>query len=261
MHRLRLLALFVVGFGLSAALSFMACASAPPKPQVDVVNGIRPASTALHGIHVFVRELVKLPEADRAAYLKEARPRLEQGVAYYLRHDPSIPPARRIKEDQTIDRVEFFFGSLNNVTADDQAGTKHQGYFKDQLVARVSVHGAAPIDVLVQCLNGLFVLPGQIDHLQSLGAAIPVERFTIGKGEGLINYVDFPVAIDLAERFQLSLYRGKVMTKAHLIDPVAARGLEHETDRVQVTVRVVEGDSFNLVTQQFQPSPLRKHRR
>lgn len=223
--------------------------------RVDVVNGVRPASTALHGIHGYAEELARLPEAERAAYLQRERPRLEQGVVYYLRHD-----VRRLQPTQQVDHVEFFFGSLNHVTADDGEGIKHTGYFKDQLVARVYLADGTgqPIDVLVKCLNCWFVLPGQVEQLQSLGAARVVEVFTIERGWGLTRYVDYPVAIDIAERFNLPLYRGKAHTEQHRISSEEARRLEYNTDRVQVTVHVIEGDKFDLINMTFTPSPLRQ---
>ena len=220
---------------------------------VDVVNGIRPASTALGNIHGYAEELARLPETERAAYLKRERPQLEEGVVYFLRHE-----VRRLRPEQKVGQVEFFFGSLDNAVADDGDGVQHNGYFKNQLVARVHVGDGEPIDVLVKCLNRWFVLPGQIEGLQSLGAGVPIEQFTIGRREGLTRHVDYTVAIDLAERFNLPLYRGRTQAQRFRINPEEARSLESETDRIQVTVRVFEGDAFDLVNMKFTPSRLRR---
>ena len=70
--------------------------------------------------------------------------------------------------------------------------------------------------------------------------------FTIGPREGLIHHVDFPTAIDLADRFGLGLYRGRLMSTAQLITPAQARRLQNRTDWEQVTVRVYSGDRFDL---------------
>jgi len=230
------LAVLVLGLGTL----HISCAK--EAEAVDVVHGIRPASAAFSDIHGLAEEIARMPEERRAAYLKQERPRLEQGLTYFLRRND------RLRNNEEIERVEFRFGSLKNVTASDGAGIEHRGQFKDELVARVFVKGKdRPIDVIVECLNGLFILPEQMNTLQSLGSAVPVERFTIGQREGLTKHVDYAVAIDLADRFDLPLYRGRIQDDKFRITPQQARRLESETDRIQVTVHVVQGDTFDLV--------------
>jgi hypothetical protein len=57
----------------------------------------------------------------------------------------------------------------------------------------------------------------------------------------------------LAERFNLPLYRGKIQTEKNKITPTIARNMESQIDRVQVTVRVFEGDRFDLNTMIYTP--------
>lgn len=112
----------------------------------------------------------------------------------------------------------------------------------------------------MQCLNGTFATPDQLRGLQAVGSHTPQEQFVIGPREGLIHHVDFPTAISLAERFDLPLYRGRYIGEAFRISPQAARALEGTTDRLQVTVYVVEGDRFDLAAPTFTPSPRRTRR-
>lgn len=234
-------------------LPLIHAACAKDAEAVDVVNGVRPAHTAFRDIHIFANELAALPKEERAARLKEAKPRLEIGVVHFLRGMGRIP------QNAEAEKVEFLFGSLDHVRANDGEGVEHKGYFKDQLVARVHIKDQKdPIDVLVQCLNGVFILPGDWQKLQSLGEAVPQERFTISRREGLVHHVDYQVAIDLAEYFDLPLYRGRTQTDRHSISPTEARRLESETDRVQVTVHVEDGDRFDLVAMTYNGRPGRR---
>jgi len=69
--------------------------------------------------------------------------------------------------------------------------------------------------------------------------------------------VDFPTAIDLADRFGLALYRGRLMSTATLITPAQARLLQNRTDWEQVTVRVYRGDRFDLNRMTYNGWPAR----
>lgn len=235
-------------FTLSLAIGLIACGG--PEKKIDVVNGIEPVSTAFGDIHGFAREIAALPEADRKAFLERSKPHLATAIAYYLKAE------RVIRATDKVERIQYFFGTLDHVEALDKQGKKHKGYFKDQLVARVSVEGRKePIDVLVQCLNGWVELPGNVKRLQDLGTYDVATRFTIQEGEGLTRHVDYDMAIDLAERFNLDLYRGQTMIPRREITAERARRIN--TDEVQVTVRVYEGDVFDLNTMTYTPSPKR----
>ena len=156
--------------------------------------------------------------------------------------------------------MDFHFGSLKDVRAEGGDGQTREGYFKDQVIALVHVRGVnKPLAVIVQCLNGVFQLPENMQRagMQHLGNYTPVERFTIGPREGLTHHVDFPTAINLADRFDLPLYKGREMSTARRITPDQARALEDRTDWVQVTVYVVEGDIFDLRDSTFIPSSRR----
>lgn len=247
MKRLVLLVLLV---GLVALLLSLACAS---REKIDVVNGVPPVSDALSSIAPTLDAMGEMPPDQRGAYLEQNWPHLDEGVVYFLRDK------KKLARNDRVDRVEFLFGSLNKVTAESGDGRNRHGYFEDQLVALVYVRGQSkPIKVIVHCLNGIFSTEDDLKGLQAVGSHTPMERFTIGPREGLIHHVDFPVAIDLAERFRLPLYRGKDMNPRNRITPDQARALENTTDRLQVTVYVVQGDRFDLAADTFTPSPRRR---
>jgi hypothetical protein len=98
------------------------------------------------------------------------------------------------------------------------------------------------------------VNPEDWNKLQTLSTQPPMESFRIGKREGLIHHVDFPMAIDLAEKFGLPLYTSQVMDSNHRITPEQARRMEPLTARTQVSVRVYEGDQFDLVAGTYTPA-------
>ena len=122
-------------------------------------------------------------------------------------------------------------------------------------IARLHVRGrATPLDFFVQCLNGMVAPVGAVEHLQPLGSSVPAQRFTIADRQGLVTYVDYPLAISLAERFHLLLYRGRKMAARDRITPDEARRLEPDAARVQVTVKVHPGDRFDLVAGTYTPA-------
>lgn len=236
-----------------ALVSVSACAKQPER--VDLVNGIPPISRSMASISQTLEKMAAMKPEERGAYLERTWPHLSTDVVYYLRR------LAKIGRDSKVSRVEFRYGSLENVSAESASGERF-GFFRNQLVALVHVEGVPkPIAVLVQCMNGTFALPEEIGRLQQVGSHTPVERFWIGYREGLIHHVDFPTAIDLAQRFNLPLYRGRKIEERYRITPAEARQLEPTTDRIQVTVHVVEGDEFNLRTMTFTPSPRRGDRR
>jgi hypothetical protein len=225
------------------------------KENVDLVNGISPRSNSLSKIKVTMQELASLPADQRRAVLQRDWPNLEESVAYYARQNKLIPQGAKVQ------RIEFLFGSMDKIQANDGAGVIHTGYAKDQLVARMHVEGLAkPVDLFVQCLNGMITDTYSFTNLAPLMTLVPREQFTIAKGEGLVSHVPFQVAVELAKQHRLPLYRGKTMVAAREVLPEVARGMEANTDNVQVTVKVNEGDHFDLVAGVYTPAAQRRGR-
>jgi len=219
--------------------------------KTDVVGGRTPVSNSMADMQGTLDALAKLPAAQRAAYMQQHHPDLAQRVVYFLRQ------RGKIQSGAEVQGVDFFFGSLSKVKAEDGTGQIVQGYFKDQLVARVRVAGLKdPIAVIVRCLNGTFELPEDLARagMAPMGTQRLNERFTIGKGDNLVSHVGYRTAIDLAEKHNLQLVRGKGAQRQK-IGPAEARRLESETDRIQVSATVFEGDQFDLVAGTYTPAP------
>lgn len=196
------------------------------------------------GFATVLQELKKLQPGERQAYLDKYFPKLHEDVVYYLRE------RGKLKATDKVASVKFLFGSASNVKAEDGTGKTNNGKFEDELIARVSIEGKdQPLDVIVQCLNGTFNLPGD---LQEFNSRVPIQQFTIKAGEGLTTYVSMPTAVDLAKRFGLPMYRGKIIDRNYQISPEEAATIN--TDVTQVTVRVYPGDRFDLVNMQFYPA-------
>lgn len=225
------------------------CEKSEPVENIDLVAGIPPVSTAYASIAEFLPELEDLTSQQILERIATEYPHLDEGVVYYLREKGKIPTGA------AVSRVEFRYGSLDGVRAESADGTVHDGYFHNQLLASVWTSASPdPLTVIVTCLNGTFMLPGQLDSTLFVSIEVPTERFVIGRGEGLIHHVDFDHAIDLAQRFNLPLFRGREIGREHAITPDQARALEGETDRVQITVMVFEGDQFDLAQGSYTPA-------
>jgi hypothetical protein len=239
------------GDSMSLLFFFLACTDeeVSGKLPIDVVNDIPPVSTAFTQMGSLFPELAGLSPAAMRDRITRDYPNLEEGVTYYLRRLGKLTP------DKRVESVTFFFGSLKDIQAESGDGERYTGYIDNQLLANVKIQGVdEPMVVIVQCLNGTFLLPGQLlsSTLYVWGDS-PVEEFTIARGEGLAHHVPYQVAIDLAEEHGLSLFRGKEALTSNQLTAQEARGMERNTDQVQVTVRVYEGDRFDLVNGTYTP--------
>lgn len=212
------------------------------KENVDLVNGISPrmdmASLDARGEATFDSIAKLLPER-RQAYLREAWPNLGNDVTAWM--------AKQGRLNETVDSVIFTFGSARGVEAEDETGFRHVGYYTDELVANIYAGGSREAkQVLVRCLNGTYMLLDGVRDMRRIGPSSVATRFTIGRGQGLVHHVSYPTAMMLAEQHGLQLFRGRKQVSARGITTSQARALEDSTDVVQVTVRVYEGDQFDL---------------
>lgn len=213
--------------------------------SVDVVNGVAPVYQPFFDDGLAINQKLASMGSDqeRMAYLSEHYPHLDDIVIDHLRQSFSIPLGA------IVAKVEFHFGSSDDVTASTGDNKRVRGYFKDQLVAYVTLAGEdAPRLFAVQCTNGMALAIGaSAPRLQALVSYDPVQPFTVEQGRGLAFYTkDFPKAIAIARacNFPLYLERG-----TH--QPISAeQALATDTDWKQVTVGVKPGtwvDPQNLV--------------
>jgi hypothetical protein len=217
---------------------------AQARESVDLGH-IPPTSAGLATVRETTAAFNDLPAWEHSRQLAKDWPHLSGDVAYFLRRTGELAPT-----DQ-VSRVQFRYGSLDAVEARDGVGRMRYGWFNDQLVAVVQIAGKVrPIVVIVSTMTVVALTPDQLQSLPLLWEQVPVEKFLITSRQGLAHHIDLPGAIDVSERFNLPLYRGK--TK---ITPGEARGLPiHQR---QVRVQVNEGDRFDLVNMDFTPAARR----
>lgn len=214
----------------------IAFASCNKGENVDVVNGVE--AVDVHDIKwrtEFINSLKDLTPAQRKEKIDEVVPRLNsQLVATLQAHG----------KDCEVKSITYVFGSGQARQVASGDGKLHDGYFNDQLYAVVK-GGACFGDSLmafVRCFNGVFIIEGE--NQEVIGTYEPV--FTIGKGQGINTYVDYRTSIWLAEKFKLTLYKGRAWDSSKVITPKQAYKLEPDLAEVPVTVRVFAGDHFDL---------------
>lgn len=220
---------------ISAEITHVSCSNAKGS-GLDVARGITPMVTPSPEVVSFIDEFRQTDPSQQAALLSK-NSWLNQRLIMYARENKYIPAGA------VIDSVAYHYGS-SKAQAADKTGKIFKGHITDELVGFVYIKGAKnnPTGIIVYCTNGTF---GPLsENLRRVGTLSGI--FTIKKGQGITPYVDYQTSIMLAEYFSLPLYRGKIQTEENRITPTVAKNMESNTDRVQVTVRVYEGDVFNL---------------
>ncbi len=238
-HKFKYLAIAVFAIFVAAGTVFMACNKKTNK--TDLVNGIDPmVAPDMDIIHLINDSLHHANGREEMKQIMDRNPWVAPRVVTFARK------LGIVDANAKIDSVVFCWGS-QDAQAQDKTGEWFKGKFTDQLVAFIFHDGKpAPAGVLVTCTNGVMVPLSDLDRIgtQSL-------EFTIEKGEGINSYVDFQTSIMLAERFNLSLYKGPSIPGGKIISPDEARKLEPSLSKVKVTVLVYPGDHFNLGTMTY----------
>lgn len=223
-----------------------------PNVGVNLVDDIPPRWDGLHQHAAQTLNTLKVMKAEGKgqpeiqAFLEKEWPTLRNDVVARLRMSNRLP-------GNDAEKVVFNFGSAQNIKADDANGIEHAGYFSNELVASVFPRGGGKsVDVLVRCLNGYFIVDGGEITLDRGWTETPIMQFKVEHPWGLTHYVDFPTAVELAERFDLKMFRGKGKREVE-ITPAQARLLRDKTDQVFVKVLVYHGDEFNLVDMVYKP--------
>jgi hypothetical protein len=224
---------------LSFTFYFYSCNDAKAE-KIDVARGIAPMVIPSAQVVSFIDQFRQTDPSQQTALLA-SNSWLNQRLIMYARQN------KYLAVDATIDSVVYHYGS-SKAQAADKTGKIFKGQITDELVGFIYVKGKKdPVGVIVYCTNGTF---GALsDNLRRVGT-LP-GNFTILKGQGINHHVDYQTAIMLAEHFNLPLYRGRIQTDENWITPAVAKNMESEIDRTQVTVKVFEGDNFNLNTMTY----------
>jgi len=142
-----------------------------------------------------------------------------------------------------IDSIQYHYGTGTAEDVQSGDGNRYSGKFESQPYATISGPCFQKgLSVFILCFNGTFSLNS--DDSRSIGRGNQI--FTIEPGRGINHYVDYETSIWLAEFFNLTLYKGKGWQQQNEITPDEALELYPNLDRVQVTVRVHPGDTFDL---------------
>ena len=203
-------------------------------PKKDVVLDF-PANSSDPWRTQLVQDIQNAPNDEvRIKMLNQRSSYLTQQLIMYLRNNGYKCP---------IDTILYRYGSgkAKNVTSKNG---KHSGPFKPQPYAVIK-GGKCFKDsmyVFILCFNGTFSLTSS--DASNIGGGSP--RFTIAAGNGINSYVNYKTSIDLAETFHIPIYKGKGWDATNRITPAQARALENQIDQHQITVRVFEGDLFDL---------------
>lgn len=222
----------------------------------DLSRGIPAVSLASYEQRVAIDALRDMTPEQRANHIRRNFPDLQRKLAVFLRH-PSL--ASQVGSFQRVVRIEYaYVDEIPAARATDGSGNIHDGYIKEDLVARVYLDDCnEPFDVLVRCTNGLFDIPGGL--LEPIYTAeIPSLVFVIGKGQSLCTFVDYLTAVELADVFHLPIRRKALGNP--VFEPITAaeaRDLASETDRFKVQVLVHPGTRFDLeaMTMNGHPPP------
>lgn len=209
------------------------------KHKLNVVKDIEPVWQLDAERHQVLDDLKTIPTAQRGAYLQQRWPQLDNDLVVFLKDRGTIPSNAEVEE------ITYAYGSAVKVKAEDLKRFIHDGEIRNELIASVKVKGIKkPVLVAVRCLNGLFELEG--DFFQEVASRNFISQFTIRRGEGLCHHVSYPVAIRLAERFKLPIYKSGRNIPEQKISVEEALVLENQTDQIQVMVRVYPQDHFDL---------------
>lgn len=225
--------------------------SSKNEPAVDVATGVPPISRNFEQVAIDVAtNLRDLSPEERAVYVHQHYPQLGPAIVAHMRDRSRIAP------NQRVERVDYLFGSMDGVIAEQGNGPEVKGDFNDQLLAVVKIAGVEePAVLIVICSNGLVVFPEeQLRNLQAVGNQASEQLvFTIARGEGLTNYVSYQTAMDFAELHNLKVMK-VIGNKREAIDVETARGLENETDNIRVVVSVKTGDRFSVADMSYTPA-------
>ena len=222
-------------FFLLGGIIFLASCS--KNEDVNLTTGMTPVA-AVDSAHMKILDaLVGVPDDQKMVFINKHWPTLEKDAPVVAKNYGYLPQGAH------VDSVALFFGSGQG-KANDKFMETHKGYFKNELIAALYVHGTKdPIYFFVKCTNGLME---PVDHnLIRIGSTSDLV-FIIQQGQGLCSHVDYKTSILLARAFGLNLFTEK--NRAQNITYDQALALENETDQIQVTVDVYEGDRFDLNT-------------
>jgi len=182
------------------------------------------------------RDLSQMDHAEFISFIYNTNPNLDRDVIRDLTNYKKIEPGEKISLRY------HYFDKEGTCRMEDGKGNFSKVKFKNEIVVEVIRIKKESFWVAISCLNGM------LDISSSPGVSSnALISFTIEKGRGLSHYLaDDYWSINVAEEFNLPLFRGKKQASKNLITPIQARELIPEVEKVQITVFVEEGWKFVL---------------
>jgi hypothetical protein len=231
------------------------CTKSTSDNEIDLVSGITPVHTLSSSQIATISSLREVESELRLQFLNEEWPTLANDIVFWVKSYPKSYPSKfRISNTSKIDSVVFSYGSGTG-SGNDATAQTHSGKFDDRLLANIYIDSLkTPLMYFVECTNGMVVAVDSDGSIARIGQGGNNFEFVIEKGQGLCRYVSYESSIMLARTFEIPIYRGKIMSASTRISADEAIRLEDNTDREQITVKVFQGDRFNLNTMVYTPA-------
>jgi hypothetical protein len=182
------------------------------------------------------KDLSKMSAQQFAAYIYKQNPDIDWNV----RND--LLRWGKINRGEKITLKYHYFAGDNKAEIQDATGNYHLAKFKNKFVVELIRQDGKKVWISLACLNGML----EIDGKPSVSTESVME-FTISKGKGLSYYLqDDNLAIDVAQAFGLTLYKGKIQKPKYKISYAKAVQLVPDVDSIQITVHDKIGWHFIL---------------
>lgn len=182
------------------------------------------------------RDLAKTKPEEFVKYLYEINPNLDRDVIRELTNYQKITPGEKISLRY------HYFSQEGKCDMQNKENKYTHVKFHDEIVIEVIRPGKETLWVALSCLNGML----KIDGKSAISADAAMD-FVIAKGQGLSRYLaDDYWAINVAETFNLPLYKGKNQVEKFRINPAQARAIIPNTGITQITVYTEPGWHFVL---------------
>lgn len=219
--------------------------------SIDVAEGVPPMSNRFREVALRINAALKdIKPADRPGYVQTHYPDLGPSIVSQLRDRGMIDAS------QEVSGISYFFGSLEEVTAQQADGDPVMGKISNQLIAVVGLVDADPVAVIVLCANGW--LDFSDDALKDLDRAgtqhVADLTIEIQPGDSLISHMSFMDAIYVAELNGLPITNYPMDGEPVKITPDQARALESQTDSNRIVIPVFAGDEINVATWEYIPA-------
>ena len=222
-------------------LTYTACTRKSKAENVDLVNGVKPVHQLNEDQYVTLDALANLKPEEIPAFLQKHWPNLKTDVEHWVR-------GSYLKESDKVDSIQFIYGSGKNAKALDSARKTHSGFFKNQLIAKVFIHGPPAKFFFVRCSNGMSFPVDQSD-CKPVVINDRIIRITM-RNECLMDHLDFSTSLQLGEKLKLPVYLNRNGRKTRTTYKIA-RKMEKKTDSVRVVIPVYIGDAFDVVSMKY----------